>query len=122
MGTKLIITNLIIIGSILGTALLSQHSFFSSNANNFEFPLLKTGSGYFSDFSINKTVDWLKSKVYPNISQEVKKREEMVKEEINQQKDKIAQSSWEATKIYLAEKILQTLRVQPQDLVPDCKP
>ncbi len=118
MNKKIIIKNSVIVVVILTMIFLSQWSYFRDTVKNFNFPLFKRNDSYSS-----KANDWLKENVYSNIgglkdriSGGLQEKEELLTNEIVDQKNKIEESFWNGTKKYIAGKVLQTLNVQPQDL------
>lgn len=128
------IKNSVIIFAILGVVFFSQQPYVKGTSKNFNFPLLKKGTGY---SNVSKIGDWIKNNVYSKIggppaeiganlaqrlSGEVAKREGLVGSAINDQKNALVNNSTGTVKKFIAEKVLQTLGVKPEDLAPECKP
>ena len=118
----MIIRNLLIIGSILGIAFLSQQPWLNSTTQTYVFPFFEKGQAYASGTFLGKTGDWLQDNVYSKFTNEAEKRGEIAKEELSTQKDNAIQNSFDSTKKFIAEKTLQTLGVKPEDLNPACNP
>ena len=116
-----VILNIILAGAVLGTAFLSQHSYFRSSVKNADIPLIKKGEAFSVGSYTAKIEDWFKNTVYPNISEEVIKRGEAAKEQIKEQKNNVEEKAVSDTKKFIAEKILQAIGVKPEDLI-QCKP
>ena len=118
----MIIRNLVIIAIILGAAFASQMPFFRGTTETFSFSLFKKGEGYAGDPIIQKTQEWFGTKGYPRVASEAEKRGEIVKEEIATQQESVKESALDSTKKAIAEKFLQTIGVDPKELVPECQP
>lgn len=120
------IQNIVIIAVILAVVFLSQLPYFKTNSQIYNFPLFKKSEGYSGNFSFNsnRVNDWLKSNVYDRIGGEAEKRQELATGEINKQKEEIAKNSVYRVKKFIAEKLLETLGVKPEELAdqPECQP
>lgn len=114
----MVIRNLIIIGSILGIAFLSQQPWLNSTTQTYIYPTLKKSGDYVGNSFLGKTGEWLKSK----FTDEAEKRGEVAKEELSQQKDNAIKNTFDSTKEFIAQKTLQILGVEAADLNPECKP
>lgn len=128
MERGLLIKNSAIIAAILATVIFSQLPYFKGNTSVFDFPLSKKDGGLSGNSLLSSATDWLKNNVYPRVSGEVAKREEALINEANQQKDVVVQNSVGGVKKFIAEKVLETIGVKPQDLIDpsqtqtECKP
>ena len=122
MNAGLITKNIIIVAIILIVAFLSQNSIFKDTVKNSNFPLFKKTNDYSS-----KTSDWLKNSIpsvddlKDRVSGGLEEKEEMLKDEIVNQKEEIEKKSVGTVKKYIAEKFLQTIGVSPEDLY-QCEP
>ena len=107
----------IIIFVILALAFLSQQVYFRSVTKSYLYSKDNTKKG----ISVgDKLTGWFQSNLYSKLSdeagKELDKRETMLKEAINDQKDSILENSFTATKKFIAEKVLNILGVKPEDL------
>jgi len=97
------VQNIVIIAIVLVVAFLSQQSYIRPyGAQAFDYI-----SAYTKTYS-TKAGDWLKSTVYPKINQEAQSRGESAKNELENQKNNVAQNVWENGKNYFAEKYSKT--------------
>ena len=124
----IIIKNLVIIGVILGVAVLSQQPYFNSATKHYVYSNGTTGENKYLGAINNyfqKAGSWVRSFAYEKVSGEVAKREELAKEEINKsigsaqdfgQKNNILEKSFDASKKFIAGKVLNILGVKPEDL------
>lgn len=134
MNSGVFIKNGAVILAILGVVFLSQQSYVKGVDKTFNFPLLKKGTGY---SNVSKIGDWIKNNAYSKIggppaeiganlaqrlSREVTKREALIGSAITDQKNVTAKNSIDTVKKFVAEKVLQTLGVKPEDLAPKCQP
>ena len=117
---NLIIKNLIILGTILGAAFVSQQPFLRGRDNNY---LYVQNLAKNNDNLKNGSL-WLKNSLAGVLGQgsgeEVKnKASDVLKNagsEIEKQKNNIVENSFTASKNFIAEKLLQMLHVNPEDL------
>lgn len=72
---------------ILTIAFLSQKAYFGAGGKNLVSDATNQAGTYLS-----KGSDWVMSRIYPKISGEVQKRGEMIKNEVDQEKNKISES------------------------------
>lgn len=124
------IKNTIGIVTVLAVAFLSQQHYFKNKVYNFAFPFLKKGESYFSNLPLAKKGDQLKDNLYSQVSGGVKNGEgvitnakDVVDQSIDQQKknvENIQKNSWDNFKKYVAEKTLDALGVDVEDL-SQCK-
>ncbi len=114
----MIVRNLIIIGSILAIAFLSQQPWLDGVTQTYVFPVVKKGGDLLSNSFLGKTGNWVSSK----LTNEAAKRGEVAKQELSTQKDNAVNNTLDSTKKFIAEKTLQALGVKPEDLAPQCKP
>ena len=119
----IILKNSVAIVLVLVIAYVSQLRLVGTS-QTYYFPMLKKSTGYSTNFSVQGINDWLKTNVYDLIGGEVQKRQELVVEEIGKQKEAVTQNAIDSTKEFIAEKILATLGVKPEDLVDpaECSP
>jgi len=61
-----------------------------------------------------KASDWVRANVYPRVSGEVQKRGEAIKDEVNKEKNAVAQNIWEKIKNYFANIFTKTTGAQVQ--------
>ncbi len=82
---------------MLAAAFLSQQPYFKgSDESVFSYNSIP-GQSYLA-----KGANWLKDSLYPRISGEVQKRGDLIKNEINQEKEKISESVGEKIKNYFS--------------------
>ncbi|MBI2050116.1 MAG: hypothetical protein HYT35_01515 [Candidatus Staskawiczbacteria bacterium] len=96
MKQKSFIQNIAVIVILLITVFLSQQPYFS------EF-----GRAYWV-----KATDWFENNVYQKISGEVEQKSVFVQQEVEKQKNNVAQNIWERFKNYFAEKFSKTFGTQ----------
>ncbi len=89
------IVNILAIIVVLGIVFFSQQARYSNIGGGL--------NGQISQLSTN-AINWFKSNIFPRISGEVTSRGEQVKQEIDKQKDMVAQSLWNKIKIIFQEK------------------
>ena len=100
---KDIIVNILAILVVLGIVFFSQQPQFSNIGGDLYIQSARKGGEFWI-----KSSDWFKASIYPNISGEVAKRGEVIKEEITKQKDGAVKNIWENIKSYFAEKFSKT--------------
>jgi len=107
---------IVIIAVILIVIFLSQQAYFKGIGKN----IFLQGSGVAQEY-LSKGSDWAQNSVYPKISGEVQKRGDMIKNEINQEKEKISQTIGEKIKNYfsgVADSILHPGKTQQNQACP----
>ncbi len=89
----------VIIGVILAVAFFSQQANLLGKGKSFSFvrDAVEQGQAYVAEGS-----NWLKAKAFPNISQDLQKRGEMVIEGVEDQKEKVSENVLEKTKNYFS--------------------
>ena len=97
MERKTFIKYIVIIVVILVIVFLSQQIYFKGIEKNFIFDAANQASVYMA-----KGSSWALSAIYPKISGEVQKRGDMIKTEINQEKNKISENILNKTKNYFS--------------------
>lgn len=97
MEAKTSIKYISIIIIILVVVFLSQQAFFKGTEKTFI-----SNAGDQIKTYLSKGSDWVASNVYPKISGEVQKRGDAIKEEINQEKQKVSESIGEKIKNYFS--------------------
>jgi len=97
MEKKGLIKYIIIITIILLVAFLSQQAYFRGIEKTFISDATNKISACLADGS-----NWLTSKIYPKVSGEVQKRGDMIKTEVNQEKNKISENILDKTKNYFS--------------------
>ena len=78
---------IVIIGVIITIVFLSQLPYFREVGKNLTAKASDAVYGYWA-----KGADWATSVIYPKVSEEVKNRGEMIKNEITSEKDKISEN------------------------------
>jgi len=112
---KVLIISIIAIAAILGIVFLSQSPFWGGKVKEAAAPLLKKGEGYTANLSGEGFKELF--------SKEVEKRGEEIKTDLAEKKEEVVEDTTNATKKFLAEKILAALGLKAEDLIdPDmCK-
>lgn len=87
MNEKGFIQYIVIIAVILALVFLSQKLFSHSNESTFITKATDQVKAYLATGS-----NWAMSKIYPTISGEVQKRGDMIKNEVNQEKNKVSEN------------------------------
>ncbi len=105
------IQNIVIIVAILAAIFLSQQSFLKGNSKNWIY-----SQNQKSNF-LDKAGNWLNNNVLSKVSGEVGTIKDNATKEITTQKNNLEKSSTNTVKNFIAEKLLQTMGVNPQDLV-----
>lgn len=114
MAFGIIIKNLIIIGAITGVVFASQSSVFRPTAQELYASGVKSDNSY-----VAKADAWLKTNIYPKfggVSGEVAKTQDSLQEKIVEEKNNLVEKSTDATKKIIAEKFLQFLGVEAEEL------
>ena len=114
----MIIRNLIVIGSILVLAFLSQQTQLNGITHTYIYPTIKKSGDFINQSILGKTGESITSK----LTDEAQKRGEVAQQELSAQKDNAVNSAVNSTKNFIAEKTLQILGVKPEDLNPACNP
>ena len=94
-----VIRNVIMMGLVLMVAFLSQQAYFGHAGKEVYEKGAAQGQGYWAQFR-----EWVSVKVYPKANEEVAKRGEPLKQELEKQKDIAAKTIWEKIKYFFAEK------------------
>ena len=94
---KSIIISIIAIIIILVVAFLSQQAYSRGVAKTIVSAATNQASTY-----VGKGSDWVISKIYPKISGEVQKRGDIIKNEVNQEKNKVSQNIGEKISNYFS--------------------
>ncbi len=89
---------IVIIIIILVIVFLSQQPYFRGIGKNIYNQAEAQIGSYWS-----KANNWVRVNVYPRVSSEAQKRGEAIKEEVNKEKNAIAQNIWEKIKKYFSE-------------------
>jgi hypothetical protein len=114
MNEKGFIKYIVIIIVILVIAFLSQQLFSRSNENTFISDTANQIGTYLA-----KGSNWAVSNIYPKISGEVQKRGDMIKNEVDQEKNKISESIGEKISNYFSGVTDSILHPgTPQNCVP----
>jgi len=98
MQKRTIVTNILILVVLLVIIFLSQQPYFNT-----------IGKQFYSKIQINTKIywtnikDWLENNVYPRVSGEVESKSGIIQQEINKQKNNIAQNIWLNIKNYFAD-------------------
>ena len=103
---------IIIIVVILILVFLSQKPDFKIFDKNLLSKVFTTAQNYWA-----KGLNWVQDKAYPNISGEVQKRGDILKEGINQEKEKVSESIGEKIKNYfsgLVDSVIHPASQPPQ--------
>jgi len=82
---------------ILIVVFLSQLPYFKGEGNTFVFQGASTPQDY-----LTKGSNWVKDSLYPKLSGEVEKRKDIIKNEINSEKEKVSQTFGEKIKNYFS--------------------
>lgn len=107
--------------AVLGAGgFLAYQYYGKGNTKIFNFPTFKKDDGFLS-----KTNDWLKTDVYSKFSGGVGEvwndKKDEVQEELQNQKNDLEKKSTSAAKKFIANKVLDYLGVEPQELwQPQC--
>lgn len=96
------IKNIVVVILILLAVFLSQQPYFSKYGKNLYFQIKPQIEAYWT-----KTADWFKNNVYPRVSGEVEQRSAVIRQEIDKQKNNIAQNIWQKIKSYFANILLK---------------
>ena len=88
---------IVIVAVLLGIVFLSQQSY----AREFGKDLLSKASAAVSGYWA-KGANWASDKVYSKVSEEVQKRGEIIKDEVNSEKEKISKNVLEKAGDYLS--------------------
>jgi len=97
MQEKGFIKYIVIIAVILIVVFFSQQAYFKGIGKNAS----SKGSGVVQDY-LTKGSNWVKDSVYPKISGEVQKRGDIIKNEIQIEKQKVSESIGEKLKNYFS--------------------
>ncbi len=119
MEIGVFIKNIVIISAVLGVVFLSQQPYFRGISKNYVYSGVKNGDTY-----LKKASNWFHNNIYPRTSGEVVLNNnpiDLVKKEIDKQKNNIEKNSVDGIKKYVAEKLLNILGIKPEDLI-QCKP
>jgi predicted PurR-regulated permease PerM len=94
---KKLIFGVIAIIIVLVVAYFSQKAVFTGSGNT----LISGATNQAKDF-LSKGSDWVMTNIYPKISGEVQKRGDMIKDEVNSEKEKISESIGEKISNYFS--------------------
>lgn len=108
---------IVIIAIILIVVFLSQQAYFRGIGKN----IFLQGSGVAQDY-LTKGSNWAKDNVYPKISGEVQKRGDIIKNEINTEKEKISETIGEKIKDYFSGVADSILHPGQNDNNCNCQP
>ena len=88
---------IIIIAAIIILVFLGQQAYFKGVGQNIALKASNAINSYLA-----KSTNWVADKIFPQITGEVQKRGDMIKEEINSEKDKISENIGEKIKNYFS--------------------
>ena len=97
MSERGFVKNIVIIVIILTVVFLSQQPYFREYGKNLYSQIKPRVEAYWS-----KTTDWFKNNVYSRVSGEVESKSKIIQQEINKQKNNIAQNIWDKIKNYFS--------------------
>lgn len=98
MNQKGFVQNIVIIAVVLVVVFLSQQPYFRPAGEKAYSQMKKQGESYGVQFN-----SWFNTNVYPKVGGQVASGGEVIKKEIETQKNNIAKNTWEKIKSYLAE-------------------
>jgi hypothetical protein len=107
--------NLIIILIILGVVFIGQQYFSKEPGDSLFAKTANTTKGFWSTAE-----DWFKTNVYPRVSQEAQNRGEEIKNELQNQKEKISESVGEKIKNYFTNVVDSVLNIKKDDSNIEC--
>ena len=111
---------IVIIIIILAAIFFSRQPFFRERGKNLFSPVSGTAQDY-----LKKGSNWVNDSVYPKISGEVEKRGDMIKDEINAEKEKVSQTIGEKIKDYFSgvvDSVFNPGKVQQEQQCPQVCP
>ena len=94
---KKFIKYIIIVAIILSIVFLSQQSYSREFGKNLFFKASETISGYWT-----KGSNWVTDDVYPKVNEDVQKRGEIIKNEIDSEKEKVSTNIGDKIKNYFS--------------------
>lgn len=113
---KKIIFSIIAIIIILAIFYFSQKPWLWGNEKTFIHSAIDQGKAYAQEGS-----NWVMSKIYPKISEEAQKRGEMIKNEVNQEKQKVSENIGEKISDYFSGVADSVLHPGTPQNCPDIK-
>ncbi len=132
MELGIFIKTLLIVGSILGVAVLSQQPFFNAEPNSNSKNYVYSEGAKNSNSYVDRASDWVNANVYNKINDSVNKLNlggsgEVVRDnataalsvttkEIENQKNNFFQNASKSAREFIAKEILNVLHVAPENL------